>query len=85
MRVRFTRYIALGDMSYKPGDVAEVDRGAELIGSGKAEPAGAPISIAHDTGPDYLSMPYRDLQTAAKLRGIPANQSKDALIEALTA
>lgn len=43
----------------------------------KTDPAAAAV--------DYSVMDYAGLQEAAKVRGIPANQSKDELIKALSA
>lgn len=38
-----------------------------------------------DAAVDYSAMDYAGLQEAAKTKGIPANQSKDELIKALSA
>jgi len=75
MKVEFLRHIVIGDNTYKPGDVAEVDASADLISSGKARAVRSVTQLPDD---------YRELQALAKARGIAANQSKANLIEALS-
>jgi hypothetical protein len=61
------------DVTYFIGDIADVPRADELIGSGSAEPIGVELA----------ELGYRELQAMAKERGIAANQSRDDLINAL--
>lgn len=64
--------------------IAELERQSKGNDSERTETPEAPDGVEETESVDYSKMNYKDLQKAAKAKGIDSNQSKAALIEALT-
>jgi hypothetical protein len=82
-RLTAERFYKTGEVVEFPDEIANQlvrDRRAVTVG-GDSSPGQGNDTLADETAASHLT--YRELQALAKKSGIPANQSRDDLIEAL--